>query len=456
MLEDARRFPYQAMWIKGGPTSYSVAKKNKWVTEACALMTSPKVAMGHWTLDTLKSDAQKYLTKVEWKKSSASAYATATQRGLVVECCAHMGELKKPTGYWTKARCIESARQFSTIQSWAMGDPPAYDAAKRGAWMADVSLHMVRIFSHGEHSIYTFLLKHDIEFDYQKRFDGLKNKTYLPFDFFLPTYNLVIEYHGRQHFETSKSSMFRKDLAAMQRRDALKKAFAEKSGFSYLQIDTQKIDEIEGAVTARMREIAQARDVPLLLRRRDLTADEQKKLAHLGVWTKEAVLADARRFKTQAEWKASSSVALQIAYKNGWVSEAVAHMTKTQKPKGYWTKDRVLEDAKNYTSKVQWVHANASAYQTAVAKGWVTEVTAHMIRPKYNPHPKGYWTKERVLEDAKNYATPKNWREANRLAYRHAIEEGWFLEAIAHMKAQDLTSEPDADAPPADWRMRLA
>ena len=83
VLYDARRFSYQAQWIKGGPTAYSVAKKNGWVREACAHMTSPKVPIGHWTLETLKSDAQKYRTKVEWRK----------------------------------ARCMESAQQFSSIQS---------------------------------------------------------------------------------------------------------------------------------------------------------------------------------------------------------------------------------------------------------------------------------------------------------------------------------------------------
>lgn len=197
VIDDARRFPYQVMWIKGSSTSYSVAKKNGWVKEACSHMTSPKVPMGYWTLETLNADAQKYRTKVEWKQGNASAYATAIQKNLLAECCAHMVALKNPNGYWTMARCIGSAKQFATIQSWALGDPPAYDAAKRAGWMDYASVHMVRIFSHGEHTIYTFLLEHDIEFVYQKRFIELKDKSYLPFDFFLPKYNLVIEYHGR-------------------------------------------------------------------------------------------------------------------------------------------------------------------------------------------------------------------------------------------------------------------
>jgi len=112
-------------------------------------------------------------------------------------------------------------------------------------------------------------------------------------------------------------------------------------------------------------------------------------------------------------------------------------LTKVEQKKianlGVWTKERVVEDAKKYTSKIQWLNANASAYQTAVLKGWVTEATADMIRPEYKPYPKGYWSKERVLEDAKKYGNSTIWRTSSRLAYRNAREKGWFAEATAHM-----------------------
>ena len=152
-MEDARRFTYQSMCIKSGQTSYSVAKKHKWVSEACAHMTSPKVAMGHWTLEALKSDALQYVTKVEWKKASASAYATATQKGLIAECCAHMVESKKPAGFWTKLRCSNSAQQFTTIQSWALGDPPGAPIfSSKGVNSLKLSRKKSRIWACGQRS----------------------------------------------------------------------------------------------------------------------------------------------------------------------------------------------------------------------------------------------------------------------------------------------------------------
>lgn len=53
-------------------------------------------------------------------------------------------------------------------------------------------------------------------------------------------------------------------------------------------------------------------------------------------------------------------------------------MTPSQKPKGYWTKERVLEDAQKYNGKKEWFVNSRSGYATAQAKGWLTEATIHM------------------------------------------------------------------------------
>ena len=54
--------------------------------------------------------------------------------------------------------------------------------------------------SKGETIIRNFLIKHNIEFEEQKRFKDCKDKRPLPFDFYIPQYNLCIEYDGKQHF----------------------------------------------------------------------------------------------------------------------------------------------------------------------------------------------------------------------------------------------------------------
>lgn len=52
--------------------------------------------------------------------------------------------------------------------------------------------------SKGEKVIEKFLLTKNIEFESQKRFEDFKK---YPYDFYLPSFNLLIEYNGIQHYE---------------------------------------------------------------------------------------------------------------------------------------------------------------------------------------------------------------------------------------------------------------
>lgn len=56
--------------------------------------------------------------------------------------------------------------------------------------------------SKGEAKVKNWLILNNIEYVPQKKFDGCKGKrNVLPFDFYLPKYNICIEYDGKQHFE---------------------------------------------------------------------------------------------------------------------------------------------------------------------------------------------------------------------------------------------------------------
>ena len=53
----------------------------------------------------------------------------------------------------------------------------------------------------GEKDIRLWLEKYNVNYKYQQTFDECKDKRLLPFDFYLPEYNIAIEYQGRQHYE---------------------------------------------------------------------------------------------------------------------------------------------------------------------------------------------------------------------------------------------------------------
>lgn len=60
---------------------------------------------------------------------------------------------------------------------------------------------MTKLISKGELEVKNWLEKHNIRYEFQKRFKNCKDKHSLPFDFYLPDYNAAIEYQGKQHFE---------------------------------------------------------------------------------------------------------------------------------------------------------------------------------------------------------------------------------------------------------------
>lgn len=55
-------------------------------------------------------------------------------------------------------------------------------------------------FSKGEKKIEAYLSENNIEYIEQMTFDGCRDKCLLPFDFYLPDYNICIEYDGQHHF----------------------------------------------------------------------------------------------------------------------------------------------------------------------------------------------------------------------------------------------------------------
>lgn len=95
--------------------------------------------------------------------------------------------------------------------------------------------------SHGEKTILNWLTDHHIIFIPQKKFSDCRDKNELPFDFYLPDYNVCIEYDGEQHFrpvdfagkgETWATTNFEK----IKRHDTIKTQYCENHNIHLLRI----------------------------------------------------------------------------------------------------------------------------------------------------------------------------------------------------------------------------
>jgi len=96
--------------------------------------------------------------------------------------------------------------------------------------------------SKGERKILNFLKENNIVFFSEYRFKDCKYKNTLPFDFYLPDYNLLIEYDGEQHFKPIKCFGGEKEFKLRRLKDNIKTKYAIKNNIllvrlSYLDLD---------------------------------------------------------------------------------------------------------------------------------------------------------------------------------------------------------------------------
>jgi hypothetical protein len=101
--------------------------------------------------------------------------------------------------------------------------------------------------SKGELKIENFLKNKKIEYIKQKTFFECTNKKPLPFDFYLPNYNLCIEYDGLQHFLPRKKFGGELGYSRTKNNDLIKNIYCLNSNIKLLRIkydDTNWVEKI--------------------------------------------------------------------------------------------------------------------------------------------------------------------------------------------------------------------
>jgi len=108
--------------------------------------------------------------------------------------------------------------------------------------------------SKGEIKIKDWLSKNNIEHECQKTFnDCINNSTHrrLPFDFYLPKYNLIIEFDGKQHFKegigghVNKHQITQKDYDYHFAHDTVKNKYCVSRKINLLRIPYYKLRKVE-------------------------------------------------------------------------------------------------------------------------------------------------------------------------------------------------------------------
>lgn len=428
VLESALQFKTRIQWKTNQLGAYKSAIRNGWLEEATNHM---HILKKDWDLASLKANAIEYQTRSEWKKKVPAAYKAALNKGLLDIVCEHMAYVYKPNGYWTKEKILESGFQYPSIVAWDSAETTALQKARQNGWLKEATAHMSAfVMPVGPSIIHHFLMSHNIHYIPEYRFKDSPEVSKKPFDFYLPNFNLIIEYHGKQHLKGWRDD--EESKSTIQLHDKIKKDWAKSKDISFLEIrsweEKTKVQIIEKIIDNLMM-ISTLSHSPLILTWRELSKSELKKIESGLAWDKESIIEDALKYQSRCEWMKHSPKAYRFALRHSLADIATKNMQYITEH-GKWTKQTILESAKRFTTVSAWRKEEGSAYVKAIKLDCLELAKSHMeITKKAN----GYWTKEKVLESAKKYTKISEWRIKEPSARVIAMKNGWIDEATAHM-----------------------
>ena len=386
-IQSASFFDAPNKWKASEPSAHRTAIKNKWYSECTAHMQ--KSRQNYWTKERCIESAQNHSNTSEWIKNEPGAYDAAHKNKWLDDCRTHFEHGRKLNGYWTKERCIESAKKFKSISKWQKStEARAYDKALQNGWVAECTVHMEVIGNRMKRALYAFEF-HDgsvyvgLTYNYEKRlYDHLKRPK---------NRHLKKRFKENVRYSFKKFNEWLPAKVAQQEEEAL---VAKYIASGWLILNIAKTGSVGGTVDK---------------------------------WTKQRCLADSKQYSTPVAWNRASTSSYQAAVRYGWFDECTTHMQK-RVPNGYWTKQRCVSFFQQHTTikSLKSVKQGSSCYTIASRNGWLEDCTVHMNKKRW-----GYWNKERCLKSASKFKSSTEWRKEEPGAYGKAKTEGWLDELKA-------------------------
>lgn len=103
----------------------------------------------------------------------------------------------------------------------------------------------------GESKIKLFLDHHNIYYEKEKWFSDCRDIKPLPFDFYLPNHNLIIEFDGRQHFDNNHL-FSHTHTNIVQKHDEIKNNYCKSQNIDLIRIPYWDIDNISHILSQRL------------------------------------------------------------------------------------------------------------------------------------------------------------------------------------------------------------
>lgn len=398
-----------------------------------------------WTYETCKNEARKYKTKGEFQKCSSGAYKYANEKGIIKDFD-WFEELKKPKGYWNRARCEEEARKYKSKGEFLKGCSAAHHAAVVNGWLDDYDWLVdkrIDIIKGKIDSVYVYIFE-DTKTAYVGRTLIRRQKKRDKEHIFNLEADNVARYAKEHHVSVPPMTILETNLTleeGLDREDYWRRWY-EQQGYTMLNrlatgIGKGSLGGISHGKWNRKTCYNEAKKYKTASEFGRMSASAYSAARINGwlsdyvwfdvlwsaKWDEQICRSEAEKYKTRGEFQKGSCGAYVKALEKGWINEYTWLSSRQTKPAGYWNNyEHCYEEAKKYKNRRAFLKGCSGAYAKALKNGWLDDYTWFKEMKK----PDGYWNRETCYKEAAKYSSKKEFKQHANGAYQFAYKEGWL------------------------------
>lgn len=149
-------------------------------------------------------------------------------------------------------------------------------------------------------------------------------------------------------------------------------------------------------------------------------------------WTKKKIMNEAKKYSLRSQWMKNSpgSYSAAIYRKLHLNKDVIGHFKKKWTRKGGWTREKIILTAKKFNYRSDW--RKDKSYKAAQNRGLLfdPEISGHMSTAILS---KRKYSKKSIIKSAQKFKFKSEWKKACDGEYQAASKYGWLKEATKHM-----------------------
>ena len=149
-------------------------------------------------------------------------------------------------------------------------------------------------------------------------------------------------------------------------------------------------------------------------------------------WTKKRIIKHAKKYHHRINWiKYDEKSYMAAVYRNLLKDpKVVGHFKKKWERKDGWSKEKIIAAAKKFNYRSEW--KKDKSYQAAQNRGLLfdKEISGHLSNARLS---RRKYSKKSVIASAQKFKFKSKWKKAHDGEYQAAVKYGWHKEATKHM-----------------------